>query len=202
MDPQPERRTRRRPGLERLLAAADEVLYEEGIGRTGVQRILERSGVARGTLYGNFDTKEELVGAYLERRHERTLAAIEDAVGAIDATDPRQVFEALIEVAETRAHDEVFRGCAFAIAVAELPDEDGPAVRWARTHKHAVKDLLARSLTGHVDTSTDPDRATGVAETLLVLYDGALVSAAMRPGEGSFAAARRAGALVLDASLG
>ncbi|PUA82620.1 TetR/AcrR family transcriptional regulator [Nocardioides currus] len=194
--PVPERRTRRRPGLERLLAAADEVLYEEGIAQTAVQRILERSGAARGTLYGHFETKEQLVEAYLERRHERTIAVIEDAVAEVDETDPHQVFDALMSVAERRSNDEVFRGCAFAVAVAELPDETGPAVRWARTHKHAVKGVLEASLRGR---TADP---VATAEALVVLYDGSLVSAAMRPQEGSFEAARSAGRLVLDAALG
>jgi AcrR family transcriptional regulator len=190
--PEPVRRERRKPGLERLLTAADEVFYEEGTAATAVERLLEKSGVARGTLYGNFRSKTELVDAYLARRHQRTLAAIEDAMSGVDRSDPSAVFAALISVGEQRSEAGTYRGCAFALAVAEMPEADGPAVRWARTHKSAIKELLATALTGKVDDPTE------MAEALLVLYDGALLSAALRPGERSFAAALRTGLTILE----
>ncbi|WP_156367908.1 TetR/AcrR family transcriptional regulator [Aeromicrobium sp. Leaf291] len=181
-------RRRRRPGLERLMKAADELLYAEGIARTGVQRILEEADVARGTLYGNFASKDELVEAYLAQRHEGTLAAIVEQVG--DATAPQEVFEAFLAVGERRSSADGFRGCAFSLAVAEIPDEGGVARRWAATHKTTLKRMLVESLGARAD-------ADDVAEELMVLYDGALLSAALRPGAGSFAAARRAGRSVL-----
>lgn len=181
-------RRRRRPGLERLLETADDLLYSEGITRTGVQRIIDEADVARGTLYGNFAGKDELVEAYLARRHEGTLAAIVEQIGP--ATSVQEVFDAFLAVGERRSAAEGFRGCAFSLAVAEIPEEGGVARRWAATHKTALKDLLHASL-------GERDDADDVAEELMVLYDGALLSSALRPGAGSFAAARRAGRAVL-----
>src|SRR6267143_6609626 len=67
---------------DRLLAAADELFYAEGVHVVGVDRIVERAGVTKATLYSTFGSKEELVRAYLEkhfrerqRRIERILAA-------------------------------------------------------------------------------------------------------------------------------
>ncbi|MEW2571574.1 TetR/AcrR family transcriptional regulator [Streptomyces sp. NPDC047070] len=190
-----QRQQRRKPGLERLLTTADELLYAEGIQHTGVQRILEQSGVARGTLYGNFDGKDDLVAAYLQRRHTSTLAAITTALERVDGDDPAAVFDVLLDVGEERSQQGSFRGCAFALAVAEMPETDGAAAHWARTHKTAVKSLLQRVLTGR---AAEPER---VAESLMVLYDGALLSAALRPGEHSFEAARSAGRLLIGAAL-
>src|SRR5690242_14005097 len=62
----PERRSAR----ERLLAAAEELFYGEGINTVGIDRIIERAGVAKASLYDCFGSKEELIRSYLSARHE------------------------------------------------------------------------------------------------------------------------------------
>ena len=57
---------------ERLLAAASELFYEDGVHTVGVDRIVERAGVAKATLYTLFGSKEGLVRAYLTERHDAT----------------------------------------------------------------------------------------------------------------------------------
>src|SRR3954469_13004950 len=52
---------------ERLLAAASELFYAEGVHTVGIDRVIERAGVAKASLYSTFGSKEELVRAYLER---------------------------------------------------------------------------------------------------------------------------------------
>ncbi len=53
---------------ERLLAAAQELFYEEGINTVGIDRVIERAGVAKASLYDCFGSKDELICAYLEAR--------------------------------------------------------------------------------------------------------------------------------------
>ena len=55
---------------ERLLAAADELFYEEGIHVVGIDRIIDKAGVAKATLYSTFGNKEGLILAYLQARLE------------------------------------------------------------------------------------------------------------------------------------
>src|SRR3954463_6663587 len=53
----------------KLLAAAGELFYEEGVQSVGIEKVIERAGVAKATLYGNFKGKDDLVRAYLAERH-------------------------------------------------------------------------------------------------------------------------------------
>src|SRR4051794_1799282 len=62
----PERASAR----ERLLAAASELFYEEGVNTVGIDRVIERAGVAKASLYSAFGSKDELIRAYLESRNE------------------------------------------------------------------------------------------------------------------------------------
>jgi AcrR family transcriptional regulator len=57
---------------ERLMDAANELFYEEGVHSVGVDRVIERAGVAKATLYTVFGNKDGLVRAYLSARHDRT----------------------------------------------------------------------------------------------------------------------------------
>src|ERR1700676_3087440 len=87
---------------QRLLAAANELFYEEGVHTVGIDRVIERAGVAKASLYSTFGSKEELVRAYLESRHERTLARLREAVSEVE--DP---VERILAVFDAQA--ELFR---------------------------------------------------------------------------------------------
>ena len=62
--------TRTEEARERLLTAANELFYTEGVHTVGIDRIIERAGVAKATLYSAFGSKDELIQAYLARRYE------------------------------------------------------------------------------------------------------------------------------------
>ena len=75
--------TDNRPARERLLAAADELFYEQGIHTVGIDRIIERAGVAKASLYSTFGSKDELVRAYLESRDESRRVRVQAVVGTV-----------------------------------------------------------------------------------------------------------------------
>ena len=56
---------------ERILETADDLFYREGIHAVGIDTIIEKSGVAKMSLYRNFASKDDLVAAYLEARSQR-----------------------------------------------------------------------------------------------------------------------------------
>jgi len=51
----------KRSPRERLLAAANELFYAEGVQTVGIDRIIEHAGVAKASLYNTFGSKEALV---------------------------------------------------------------------------------------------------------------------------------------------
>src|SRR3712207_4744460 len=168
-----KRATRRRPGAEKLLDAASELFYREGIGAVGVDTVSERAGVSKRTLYNRFGGKDALVAEYLRRRDERWRTHLRDTTeGLEDATDRLlAVFESY---GEWLVGDD-FRGCAFANAAAEIPDPDHPARVVARRHKEGVREYLAAAAK---DAGFDEPYA--LAERLLILLEGATATATLR----------------------
>lgn len=68
---------------ERLLHAARQVVEEEGYGAATVAAIASRAGVATGTLYRHFASKEELFVELFRTVCDREVQAMQDAAGAM-----------------------------------------------------------------------------------------------------------------------
>src|ERR1700753_1731741 len=120
----PERTTAqtvRRPPRERLLDAASELFYAEGVQSVGIDRVIERAGVAKASLYSTFGSKEQLVVAYLEQRAQNRQRRVNERLERHE--DPRARIVALFELVCELVAEPNFRGCAFANASAEGPLE-------------------------------------------------------------------------------
>ena len=184
--------TRKPSARDRLLAAADELFYAEGIHTVGIDRVIERAGVAKASLYSTFGSKEELVRAYLEGRHAlrrtRLLAGLERY------DDPRDrllgVFEVLAELTGTPG----FRGCAFYNASAE--STPGGAIELVSNANRAWTRGLFFELARDAGAK---DPAT-LADQLVVLYDGASVGGRMDKDSKAALMAREIATMLLAAA--
>ncbi len=168
-----KRATRRRPGAERLLEAASDLFYREGIRAVGVDTISERAGVSKRTLYNRFGSKDELVAEYLRRRDERWRAYLQELTD--DVVDSREKLLAVFGAYGEWLAGGDFRGCPFANAAAEIPDPDHPARVVARRHKVGIREHLAA-----LANEAGFDEPETLAERLLLLLEGATATAAMR----------------------
>jgi AcrR family transcriptional regulator len=183
----------RRPARERLLAAADELFYEEGFNLVGIDRVIERAGVAKASLYDCFGSKEELIRSYLQQRHEARQSRMRERLARY-ATPKEKILAVFDSMAEAAAKPD-FRGCAFARASAEA--RPGSSVRVMCDESRAWNLALFADLAKQAGAA-DPDR---VAQQLRVLYDGAMVSAHVDTSSSAVAAARAMAETVLDQAL-
>lgn len=178
---------------ERLLAAANELFYGEGIHTVGIDRVIERAGVAKASLYSTFGSKDELVRAYLQGRAALRQQRISERIARTD--DPRQRILAVFELLGEMATAPSFRGCAFVNASAEGPRDHTKVARVCDEMRTWLRDLF-----------TGLARDAGVAQPerlgaeLVLLYDGATVGAAMDHDPGRAEVARSVAARLLDAA--
>jgi AcrR family transcriptional regulator len=61
-----------------ILDAADELFGQKGFDGTSTNDILEKVGIARGTLYYHFKLKEDIMDALIERYNDRLLGAAQE----------------------------------------------------------------------------------------------------------------------------
>ncbi|WP_367620332.1 TetR/AcrR family transcriptional regulator, partial [Corynebacterium sp.] len=165
----PVAETRRRPARERILTSATTLFYERGIAATGIDAVVEHAGVARKSLYNNFASKDELIAAFIERRHHQWLDLHQARLRAAGSTPAKQVLavvDAYIDHAE--ADGTHFRGCGLLNSAAEFPLGSAPRAQVAR-HKQEVEDIVATAL-GSGDRASDraSDRATALHISFLL----------------------------------
>ncbi len=155
----------RRSARDRLLAAADELFYAGGVTSTGVDAVIERAGVATGSLYNNFGGKDALIEAYLQDRDERWRIEWEACIA--EHSDPDARVLALFTAAERWfKHAATNRGCAHLAAALQLPN-DHPGTRAAAAHKqHLTQRLHA------LCTETGAEDPADLALDLLLIYEG------------------------------
>ncbi len=182
----------RRPARERLLAAAAELFYEEGVNTVGIDRVIERAGVAKASLYDCFGSKEELVRSYLASRQESREQRITEKIQTYHTPRERllAVFESMGEIFK----DSNFRGCAFIRASAEV--KPGSAVKKVCDDSRAWLRGLFVELATEAG-ARDPEQ---LAERLVLLYDGAAVAAQMDRNTKSAVSARAMAELLLNAA--
>jgi AcrR family transcriptional regulator len=162
---------RRTSARERLLAAADELFYENGINLVGIDRVIEHAGVAKASLYDCFGSKEELIRAYLERRAEKRQARIVERIAGLPTPQEKilGIFDLLAEVVNRTD----YRGCAFQRASAEAGTSsvikgtcDEPRA-WLRSQFIELAQAAQ---------AADPEL---LGRQLVFLYDGAALAASV-----------------------
>jgi AcrR family transcriptional regulator len=174
---------------ERLLAAASELFYGEGVHSIGIDRVIERAGVAKASLYNTFGSKDELVRAYLERR----AATRKERITAVIARepDPRRAILAVFDLLDEIVRERSFRGCAFVNACADGASEDTRAI------SKQMRAWVRGTFTQLAERAGAKD-ASALGRRLGLLYSGALVSAAMDDDPGAVADARAMAELLLE----
>lgn len=181
--------TRRTSARERLLAAADELFYENGVNLVGIDRLIEHAGVAKASLYDCFGSKEELIRAYLKARGEKRQARVRERM-ALHET-PQAKILSVFDLLEETVSQPNYRGCAFQRASAEAGT--GGVVKSTcdevRVWMRSQFTELAREA-----EAADPEL---LGQQLALLYDGASITAHLDRDRNAAKAARALAAQVL-----
>jgi AcrR family transcriptional regulator len=158
------------PPRTRILKAARELFYRNGIHTVSVDAIAEAAGTNKTTLYRHFASKDELVAECLReygRELEMTWAEIERA----HPGRPKEQLLAWLRFISEFKLGTTERGCAFANAAVELPDANHPARRVIEDCKSQHRQLIIRLC--RKARLRDPEL---LADELFLLAEGARLS--------------------------
>ena len=180
------------PAGRRVLDAAAELFYEQGIHAVGVEAIATAAGVTKKTLYDRFGSKDALIAAYLAERHARWQAWVADA---LERARPEERPLAPFDALATWLKEASPRGCAFVNAHAELTSADDRGRAVVREQKAWMLALFTRLLTEA--GARDPER---LAAQLFMLHEGATVAFSVAGELDAPAQARAAAAALLAAA--
>lgn len=180
---------------DRILDTAIRLFCEEGIHATGIDRIIDESGVAKMTLYNRFGSKKGLVRAALEREGQ----AWRDWFFAELLQTGRTPAERLLgtfDVLEKWFAQKDFYGCAFINAVAEHHKADPMINELTLAHKKKVLVALAE-----LARQAGVVNADDLAHQMGILMDGAIVAALITSKPGIAQDTKEMATLLLQAAL-
>jgi AcrR family transcriptional regulator len=178
---------------DRILTTASELFYREGARAIGVDEIVARAGATKPSLYRAFESKDQLIAAYLQGQAEGFWAYFDAAIDAHPGDPKAQIlgfFQALAE----RADKPGYRGCGLTNAAVEYPDRKHPGRKVAVDHKADLRERL-RGMTKAMDAR----KPKKLADSLLLLIEGVYVTSQLFGADGPAAAARGAAEALIEA---
>jgi AcrR family transcriptional regulator len=176
---------------ERLLAAAQQLIEEGGYGGASVAAIAERAGVAAGTLYRHFESKQELFVEVFRAVCAREQRAMRAAAAEMDSSRAVERLEVVLATFAERA----LRNPRLAWALlAEPVDPLVDAERLAYRERYSA--LVAETLRAAIDAREVPEQSAELTAAALVggcgeVLVGPLSPLAARPDTDEIVAALR-----------
>lgn len=162
---------------ERLLDAADAVLFENGSVSTPVDVILKHAGASPPSLYSHFGNKEGLIASALRRRLTIWTQVWDEAIASAESDVDRLL--ALWPALRTyQAHHLAERWCAFSgtAAAHPSPSEQLAAVLTDETH-------LLRTRLHDYSVPVAGKSANSLASQLFITYTGTMATMLREPYE-------------------
>lgn len=156
------------PTRKRIIEAASKLFYGEGIRAVSVDAVAQKAGVTKRTLYYHFESKDELVAAYLEARDQPNLKLMAGWFDKAEGGLPQKI-EAIFQNLARSARHPRWKGCGFLRTAAELANLPGhPAIRIGARHKAGFEHWLAGACADH--SAAAPEE---LARQIVLLMDGA-----------------------------
>jgi len=164
----------RLPPRERILDAAEDLFFHDGIRRVSVDAIAIHAETTKAAIYRHFDSKEGLVEEWLRIVTAR-YAEVLDRLAAAYPNDPIEQLKGFATFIANGLATSSYRGCPFINSLAELPEGDDPARKIIEDHKmrqaHRIRVLC--------EAANMKDSELAAAQIIFML-EGAQISAQNR----------------------
>lgn len=177
---------------ERILQAASELFYRQGIRATGVDAIVKAAGTTKMSLYHYFPSKNDLVLAHLRKSGLEMDNRISSGVSR-RAADPETRLLAVFDVFDELLALDEFRGCPFINAATEAAADDDPFKRASAEFYQKLHHRLAA-----MALEAQARRPELLARQLILLLAGAIIAEQMQRHSQAMPAARAAAEILVE----
>jgi AcrR family transcriptional regulator len=160
---------------EKIIDVASRLFYEQGYNLTGINQVIEEADIARGSLYNHFDSKTDLLLAYLERFQENWYASLEEFLKPIK--NPKKKLLALFDFRISNQQKMGFGGCAFIKINDEVGKDEARIIEKVRENKDIFRNYVRKSVSVVEHKKLLSDEA--LTDMVYLLMEGGVTSAAI-----------------------
>lgn len=173
---------------DRILSVAGPLFYREGYRAIGVDRVIAEADVAKATFYRHFQSKDDLIVAWINKADAGSGAMM-------PAADTPTALSDLFRTIMSLARRPACMGCTFQGSAAEFGQGAHPVHAAARLVKERnLADLEARA---HAQGLANP---ADVAADVFLVIEGLWASTRMFGPDAPFIAAERSFARIIDSA--
>lgn len=179
---------------KRILDVASQLFETRSIQGSGIDTIIEKSGVAKATLYRHFPSKDLLIIAFLRDRADTLYQAFKEGLTGKD-----QPYDRLIELCcllEKWITTSELKGLPSYIASVEFPDPSHPVNQFSAQLAQELQGYLAA-----IAAQAGAGDAELLAQQLIMLFEGASLVERLTPGSGAARKAKNAALTIIKASV-
>jgi AcrR family transcriptional regulator len=178
---------------ERILETASRLFYVQGYNATGINQILEEANVAKASLYSHYGSKDDLGVAYVKAAREDWFKALNSFV-ATKSTSKEKLL-ACFDFLERNLKLNDFRGCRFINLLAEVSDQNAEMRKEIVGHKTTLRSFFKNLV---ADIIKDKTIANQISDSILLLFEGAIVESKIHLDAWSVKTAKRTANILLE----
>lgn len=159
---------------DEIVEIASLLFYRQGYGATGIKQIIEQAGIAKGTFYTHFKSKEDLGVEWLKSRHIQWNTWLNDSLKPAEGSGAKIL--AAFTFLASWLKESNYRGCAFLNTMAETPDASSPMRREVVEHKRQLHQTFQSLMADHFkNEDVSEEFVIQKAGAAFLLFEGALV---------------------------
>src|SRR5215470_12053969 len=161
---------------DHLLSVAQRLFCTRGFHAVSVDTIIAEAGVARMTVYKNFESKDDLMLETLRREDKEFRQWLVSTVEK-HSTRPADRIAGMFDGLHERFSAAGYYGCPFIRVSIEFPDANHPVHRMAKEHKEMIRSYI-RGLVSEAGVVHPVE----VSEQIYLLFEGALTASQLNGG--------------------
>ena len=154
-----------------IIETASELFYTRSYNLVGINEIIEKSGIAKATLYNNFKSKEDLCLAYLDKRDKELLINIQKFCSEKPKGNKRLI--AVLEFLIPFFESDDFNGCWCLRTLAEVPPSNVKIRNKIKANKTSFLSFI-HSLVKENKQDLSKAKQEKLARSIYLLYEGAV----------------------------
>lgn len=156
---------------EHILNTASNLFYDNGYNLIGINEIIEKSGIAKATLYNHFKTKEDILIAYLDKMDRELMVTLQAFVDKKKKGNAKLI--AVLEFLQDFFKQKNFNGCWCIRSLAEVPQENDKVREKIRQNKNQLLQFIIQ-LVNENKPKLNKNQQSSLAHHLYLLYEGAV----------------------------
>lgn len=182
---------------EQIMYATYRALQEHGYADLTVKRIADEYGKSTAAIHYHYDTKEDLMAAFLDFLLDKFVEQIHE----VEQTDPQARLNRLLDKLLVAPQDHLDLLVAVLEMWSQTPYDEEFATQFQHTDeyvRYVLQTVIDHGIKNEVFADVD---AEAVAHSLMTIVDGGRIRAVVHDGDESLRTARRTAQAYLEAVL-